>query len=428
MWRRWLRRLRRVNSRDLVGLGWRTPLAASTFAHLDAIDVVEVIADDYFEASARVLRSMKSLAREVPVVLHGVALGLASVVPVASKRVDRVAKVIDVLEPAQWSEHLAFVRGGPYEIGHLAAPPRCPATVAGAVDNLARIRAVVGESPAVENIATLIDPPGSCLSEPEWVSAIAVEGGSPLLLDLHNLFANAVNFGGQDPLEYLLRFPLERVRQVHISGGRWIELNSREHGIAARRLLDDHVHDVPDVVFELLVELARRCPQPLTVILERDGHYPEFSSLLGQVQRAREALALGRSQRVELSGGDWGAQVEARFLRAAEPTRTCGASASKGSARMESFLARLYCDRPFLNAFMAAPDTITRQAGLDPAEQQAVLAIDRAGLLMAARSFESKRRQRWGDDSPRRSARAWRRVFPFMEKFRPGRPPVDPHF
>ena len=55
-----------MSTGDQVGLGWREPLAASIFTHLDAIDVVEVIADDYFGASGRMLRSMRALAREVP--------------------------------------------------------------------------------------------------------------------------------------------------------------------------------------------------------------------------------------------------------------------------------------------------------------------------------------------------------------------------
>ena len=293
MWRRRLRRLWQLTTRDQVGLGWRAPLAASIFTHLDCIDVIEVIADDYFEASARTLRSMRSLGREVPMMLHGVALGLASTVPVAQKRVDRLARLINTLEPTRWSEHLAFVRGGPYEIGHLAAPPRNLMTVEGAVKNVARIRSIVGVEPALENIATLLDPPDSSLSEPDWVAHIVRASASPLLLDLHNLYANAVNFG-HDPCEYLRRFPLDRVRIVHISGGHWIRLNAPEYGIASQRLLDDHVHDVPDAVFSMLVELGQNCPQPLSVILERDGCYPEFSLLLQQLRRAREALAQGR--------------------------------------------------------------------------------------------------------------------------------------
>ena len=299
LWGRWLRRMRKLSTRDQVGLGWRDPLAASIFTHLDAIDVVEVIADDYFGASGRMLRSMRALAREVPLVLHGVALGLASVTPVVGKRVDRLAKVVNAFEPTQWSEHLAFVRGGAYEIGHLAAPPRNAATVEGAVDNIARVRAVVGAGPALENVATLVDPPDSLLSEPDWVAAILAASASAALLDLHNLYANAVNFG-HDPDEYLLKFPLDQVRMVHISGGHWIRLDSSEYGLTARRLLDDHVHDVPDVVFAMLTALGQCCPQPLTVILERDGHFPEFARLLEQVARAREALAEGRRRRAPL--------------------------------------------------------------------------------------------------------------------------------
>jgi uncharacterized protein (UPF0276 family) len=279
---------------DRIGLGWRAPLAASIFMHLDAIDVVEVIADDLFEAANRELKALRSLARDVPMVVHGVALGLASVMPVHRGRLDSLAKVVNALEPTMWSEHMAFVRGGSYEIGHLAAPPRNLLTVEGAVRNIARIRAVVGEQPALENIATLIDPPDSALSEAEWVRSIAAESSSPLLLDLHNLYANAVNFGSRDPVACLREFPLERVSGVHISGGQWVELDSSEHNLSARRLLDDHVHDVPDVVFTMLAELGHLCPQPLTVILERDGQYPGFALLLKQLRRAREALGQGR--------------------------------------------------------------------------------------------------------------------------------------
>jgi hypothetical protein len=53
---------------------------------------------------------------------------------------------------------------------------------------------------------------------------------------------------------------------------------------------------------------------------------------------------------------------------------------------------------------MRSPASVTREAGLDVREQQAALAIDRAGLLMAARSYELKR----GGRSPRLPW--WRRI------------------
>jgi uncharacterized protein len=65
-------------------------------------------------------------------------------------------------------------------------------------------------------------------------------------------------------------------------------------GTGAPRLLDDHLHDVPEAVYSLLTELASLCPQPLTVIIERDGHFPAFATLLAQVEQARQRLAAGR--------------------------------------------------------------------------------------------------------------------------------------
>ena len=77
------------------------------------------------------------------------------------------------------------------------------------------------------------------------------------------------------------------------------------------------------------------------------------------------------------------------------------------SPRFETFLARLYSDREFLAHFMRSPQSATREAGLDVREQQAALAIDRAGLLMAARSYELKRRGRGGSN---RLLTWWRRM------------------
>ena len=273
---------------DRCGLGWRGELAAGILANLDRIDLVEIVADDHFPAGRADLRALRTLSAQVPVTLHGVAMGLASTVPVDSRRLDRMAQLVAATGAKGWSEHLAFVRGGGIEIGHLAAPPRSPASVDGTCANLDRAARIIGAAPLVENIATLVHPPASALSEPEWVGQIVDQAGTGLLLDLHNLYANAVNFG-DDPVALLRAFPLARVASVHLGGGVWID-GPR----GARRLLDDHLHDVPPQVLALLTELGRLAPQPLDVVIERDGRYPPFSELLDQLDAARAALAAGR--------------------------------------------------------------------------------------------------------------------------------------
>lgn len=276
---------------DRVGLGWRGALAGSILAHLDRIDALELIAEDWWQAPRSRLAALASLARERPLSLHGVSMGLASAAPVQPQRLDRMARLVAAVQPAGWSEHLAFVRGGGVEIGHLAAPPRSPATVAGALANLRQAAAVVGTLPALENVATLIDPPCSTMDEAAWTSAIVEASGAPLLLDLHNLWANALNFG-QAPLALLQAMPLRQVQQVHLAGGRWWG-----PGVQRARRLDDHLHEVPPEVFGLLQAVAAAVPQPLTVIVERDGAYPAFDQLLAELDLARAALARGRAER-----------------------------------------------------------------------------------------------------------------------------------
>lgn len=279
-----------TTTKDFFGLGWRPQLALGILSNLDRIDLVEVIADDFFNARRSERRALKTLAAQVPVTLHGVSLGLASSVRIDRRRLDPIARLCEEIRPLSWSEHLAFVRGGGIEIGHLAAPPRCDETIEGALRNLSLAYTIVGVAPQVENVATLIDPPLSNYDEASWVSEIICNSQSDLLLDLHNLHANAVNFGFQ-PIDFISQIPVDRVRGIHLAGGRWVGKGNH------RRVLDDHLHNVPDPVYALLEEMGARTEPGLTVILERDGHFPSIESLLNQLDQARQALARGRTRR-----------------------------------------------------------------------------------------------------------------------------------
>lgn len=273
---------------DKVGLGWRPDLAAGILSHLDQIDLLEVIADDFFDRPRREVRALRTLSSQIPVMLHGIGMGLASAAPVETKRLEKMAYLVEQVRPHGWSEHLAFVRGGGIEIGHLAAAPRTKVTVEGTAENLSRAAAIIGSEPVMENIATLIDPPG--LSESTWISSILAQADCDLLLDLHNVYANGLNHG-YDPRAFLRELPHNRIKMIHIAGGKLISAPD-----GRQRLLDDHLHDVPDPVFELLEEAAALSPNPLTVILERDGAYPSMDCLLSQLRMAREALERGRQR------------------------------------------------------------------------------------------------------------------------------------
>jgi len=60
----------------------------------------------------------------------------------------------------------------------------------------------------------------------------------------------------------------------------------------------------------------------------------------------------------------------------------------------EAFLTKLYVDQEARSEFLADPRAAASRAGLSEGECEALVAIDRTGLEMAAVSFERKRRSR----------------------------------
>jgi len=279
--------------KDMFGIGWRPELAPGIFTYRERIDFVEVIAEDWYHYKTASKTALATLAANVPVTLHGVSMGLASVERVQQKRIDNIARLVESIRPAFWSEHLCFTRSGEYEIGHLAAPPRTLQNIDGFVQNIEIARRTIGTDPMLENIATLMEPPGSEMDEMEWTARSLGAANCNLLLDIHNLYANAINRSA-DPFYSLREMPVERVRAVHLAGGRWIGAEGKQ-----QKLLDDHLHSVPDICYELLEELGRLAPQPLFVSIERDGRFPPFVQLLGELDRARQSLARGRQHAVQ---------------------------------------------------------------------------------------------------------------------------------
>jgi uncharacterized protein len=371
----------RATSSDRFGLTWHPRLAGEILTHRERLDIVEVIPEGTFLGSRRARRALRTLAREIPVAIHGVSLGLASAEGLDTARLDSFARLMDDVVPEHWSDHLAFVRAGGVELGHLAAPTRTALTVEATAENLDRAARRVGARPLAENVATLMDPPGSDRTEQAWLLALLDASGSDLLLDLHNLVTNGRNLG-YDPLALVDALPAHRIRAIHIAGGVEVEAPGGE-----RRLLDDHCHPVPDAVYALLERVGERVPHPIDVILERDGGFPPFDVLLGELDRARIALSAGRARR---AGGSDPDDALAREGRTATDPRQLQ-TARRQQARVEALLARLYTDAAARERWRTDPDGEARRAGLDDDGRAAMNRLDRPGLELTARSFARKR-------------------------------------
>ena len=77
------------------------------------------------------------------------------------------------------------------------------------------------------------------------------------------------------------------------------------------------------------------------------------------------------------------------------------------SPDFEAFLVRVLLEPETRERFLAAPQSVARAAGLAEQEVAALIAIDRAGLLMTAESLRRKRERSQRSDRRRRGWRRW---------------------
>ncbi|RKN51291.1 DUF692 domain-containing protein [Micromonospora endolithica] len=253
-----------------VGIGWRTEIAGFV-AGLPGLRFVEVVAESV-PADGPLPDGLVALReRDVAVVPHGVRLSLGGAEPVEPARVAHLASVARRLDAPLVSEHIAFVRAGGREAGHLLPLPRSRGAVDATCANVARAQAELPVPIALEPIAALFDWPDDELDEAEFLTEILDRTGALLLLDVANVYANARN-RGTDPLALLDRLPLDRIAYLHVAGG-------AEHGGFYH---DTHTHPVPSPVLDLLGELCAR-HRPPALLLERDGHYPPAPELRAEL-------------------------------------------------------------------------------------------------------------------------------------------------
>jgi uncharacterized protein (UPF0276 family) len=267
-----------------VGIGWREELAGFV-GRRERLGFVEVVAES-LAADRPLPAGLEALRRRgVPVVPHGVRLSLGSAGEPDPCRVGHLARLAERLGAPLVSEHVAFVRGGGLEAGHLLPVPRTRDALDVLAANVRLAQAELGVPLALEHVAALLEWPAPELDEAAFLTELLERTGVLLLLDVANLYANARNHGG-DPLVFLDRLPLERIAYVHVAGG--VERDGLYH--------DTHAHPTPPGVLDLVAELSARRDPP-GVMLERDDDYPPEPELAAELDAIAAATRVGTARR-----------------------------------------------------------------------------------------------------------------------------------
>ena len=270
------------------------------------VDFVEIVAETCY--TQRATRREACAIREIwPVIPHGVKLSLGSAERVDLDRARRLGALARELRAPMISEHASFTRAGGTDVGHLTQLPRTREAISVLARNVDRVRSVLPDVPfLLENVAWSFLWPDDEMSEPEFYQELVRATGCPLLLDVGNLYANAVN-EGHDPREALLAYPLEHVAMVHVAGG------VREHGF----YFDTHAHPVPPDVLALVGELVARRPD-VPVMIERDANI-DFGDLGREIGAIRALPRGGTPSPTPNTQNAFANAQHARALAGSEP-------------------------------------------------------------------------------------------------------------
>lgn len=225
-------------------------------------------------------------AAQHPLVLHGIGMSICSAEVFDRPYIENLAQWRQRWRSPWVSEHLSFSRvGGEHEINAALALP--VAFDEDMLDLLApRIDTVqqrLGVPFLLENSVAYVSVPEQDMGEAEFLNRLGQRTGCGLLLDLHNLYTNAINHHF-NALDFLDELDLSRVVEVHVAGGQAMM------GFHT----DSHTGPVHEGVWPLLAAMAGRAKALQGVTFEfHESSWPllRTEGVLAQLAQARAVLA-----------------------------------------------------------------------------------------------------------------------------------------
>jgi uncharacterized protein (UPF0276 family) len=274
-----------------VGVGLRAPHVAEVMATRPAIAFFEVHTENYL-GGGPAAAALERLRRDYAVSLHGVGLSLGGADPLDRRHLLRVKRLVERIQPALVSEHLAWsVDGGAY-LNHLLPLPYDAMRLHATSLRIEQVQEALGRTILVENPARYLRFRHSPIPEPEFLGELARRTGCGILLDVNNVYVSSRNFD-EDPLAYLNAVPAHAIAEIHLAG------HATNHADGRTILIDDHGSRVAEPVWDLYrATLARLGPVP--TLIEWDTNLPELAVLRDEAARAEQLLltAQGREHRV----------------------------------------------------------------------------------------------------------------------------------
>jgi len=265
-----------------AGVGLRFPHQERFLGERPQVAWLEVHAENYL-GGGTARRCLDTLRRDYPLSLHGVGLSLGSAEGLDPLHLERIAALVEQLQPQLVSEHLSWSVVDRRYLADLLPLPMTEESLEVMGRHVEQVQERLRRPILIENPSTYLEFEHSSIPEWEFLDALARRTGCGLLCDVNNVFVSASNHGW-DACEYLRGLPAAAIGEVHLAGH-----TTRILPDGAIVRIDDHGSRVAPAVWELYRQ-ALRLFGPRPTLIEWDTDIPALETLMEEAAHAQLLL------------------------------------------------------------------------------------------------------------------------------------------
>jgi uncharacterized protein len=274
-----------------AGIGLRSPHYRALLDTLPPLAFLEVHSENFFGEGGQPHSFLAQLRQHYALSLHGVGLSLGTADELSLIHLTKLKKLIARYEPTLVSEHLCWGAVGGRHTNDLLPLPYTDEALALMCRHVDQAQTFLGRQILVENVSSYLQFKHSTIPEWEFVAEVSKRSGCGLLLDVNNIYVNAINHGFS-AADYLRAIPGEAVQEIHLAG-------FDDNG---QCLIDTHGNTVSEAVWQLYAQaIALVGNQP--TLIEWDTDIPALNVLLGEANKANDILSrtVGRADKPSMS-------------------------------------------------------------------------------------------------------------------------------
>lgn len=266
------------------GVGYKPKHFIELRADPGPVKWLEIHAENYMGDGGRPHAQLRVLREQFAISVHGVGLSIGGEDHLDPDHLARLKHLIGWLEPASFSEHLAWSTHGAEFLDDLLPLPYTDGTLTRVCDHIDQVQETLGCPMLLENPSSYLAFDESTWSEIDFLKELVRRTGCGLLLDVNNVFISATNLD-YTPETYIESYPIENVMEIHVGGH---GEDADDNG--AKLLIDSHGREVAQPVWNLLNTVLKRAG-PTPVLVEWDNDVPDWPTLREEAERAAHALA-----------------------------------------------------------------------------------------------------------------------------------------